>query len=130
MSRITSETSKATKLVQLALATAFLVIIWSLSRSLLGLTKMDERLLVAQEELEILKQENLKLQAQAQEHGSGIHDEAVIRDKLGLVKSDEAVVIIPNDITESIEQAKRSDDQQMLVSVTLPVWKQWLQLFL
>ena len=106
----------------------FLFVIWSLSKNLFELTQLDERLIRAQEEMTILKQQNNQLQAQAEDLNSHDFKEAAIRNKLGLSKPGETVVILP---LGELEDATSSSTGINPTSVdSLAVWQRWLVLFL
>lgn len=132
MSRDTSNKTNLIPLAQLGAFLIFLLVMWSLGQNLVGLISMDERLLTAQEELDVLKQENWILQESALSLKSGGHEEAGIRDKLGLVRPGEVVVILPDDIVGREMSTLRT---QRYVSVDesesySPIWRQWVELFL
>lgn len=128
MSRRTSSNFNIKTLAQSTALVLFLIIVWSLGQNLVSLTKMDERLLVATEELDILKQENLKLQETASSYATGVHDEMVIRERLGLVKPEETIVILPKETVEIAAKVSDLSDEEAYVEVK-PVWQQWIEVF-
>ena len=79
------------------------------------------------EKVEKMKEDNLKLEEQiAQTQGSEFIDKE-IRDKLGLVKEGEAIVVLPD-----AEVLKKLAPQMPVEQDSLPYpnWKKWLKLFI
>jgi len=115
--------------IRLIVGLVFLYIVWSLSKNLVELSKQDERLINAREEVDILIQTNNELQAEAEKVGTSAHEEGLIRDNLGLVRPGETLVIIPE---ESLIQSTGSSSIASVAreSTDYPVWLQWLFLFL
>lgn len=106
----------------------FILFLWSLGRNLVGLSQLDERLVTARNEIDILRQENLKLQEQAEEAQSPLQEEKDIRNKLGLTKPGETVVLIPDDVWDELYISTES--ARPVEPPHIPVWKQWVNLFL
>lgn len=74
-----------------------------------------------------LQGENSDLQARLKEAQSGEFIEKQLRDKLGLAKSGEAVIVLPEtSVLESLAP-RLPDEEERLPD---PTWKQWLKLFL
>lgn len=91
---------------------------------------MDERLIIAQDEVDILLQENQQLQAKAVEVGTPSHEEGLIRDQLGLVQPNETLVIIPDESLHLSTQSGLSRENITPSLAKTPIWQQWVRLFL
>lgn len=128
MSRTASPNSSLIPIAQITLFLVFLLIIWSLGQNLIGLSTMDERLITAKEELSILQQQNQALQEKAAKVASGADEEAVIRDKLGLVKPGETMVIVPEQVLAQALEAE-IPQTQLVIEEPKPVWRQWVGVF-
>ena len=78
------------------------------------------------EKVEKMKEDNLKLEAQiAQTQGSDFIDKE-IRDKLGLVKEGEAIVVLPDaDILRKLAPQMPMEED----TLPDPNWKKWEKLF-
>ena len=113
--------------VRIILGIVLIAILWSLSRSLFDLSKLDDRLVNAQREIAILMQENNRLQVEADKVEDGMVQEGNIRDKLGLAKEGEVVVIIPG--LEDQIPTEPVYTQESDFRPTYPVWRQWIGVF-
>ena len=84
---------------------------------------------VAAEEAKVAKmqEDNRKLQAQILESQGGEFIERQIRDKLGLVKSGEAIVVLPDDETLRKLAPEEPTPAEVLPD---PNYRRWLKLFL
>lgn len=116
-------------LAQLAAAALFTMIVWSLAQNLLGLTKMDERMVVTQQELARIRAENQQLVAESDGIASGRLDEAAIRERLGMVKPGETLVLVPDELVTKAEEVVAQMPEKE-IEAPKPVWRQWLALFL
>lgn len=72
-----------------------------------------------EKELERVKKENIALEQKLVEIQADSYIEKIARDQLGLVKSGETIVILPQQRTVSEEGA----------SLALPNWRKWWNLF-
>jgi len=79
------------------------------------------------DKMEKMKQENAQLEAQIAQIQGDAYIEKQIRDKLGLAKPGEAIVILPDR-----EIIKKLAPQMPVEEETLPDpnWKKWIKLFL
>lgn len=77
-----------------------------------------------EKEVEELRQKNTQLNQIYSRLGTPEYEEKLIRDNLGLVKENEAVVIIPKEVSVA------GEGQVVEISPHKPIWKQWLELFL
>lgn len=78
------------------------------------------------ERIEALKKENEELQRKIRETQSEEFIEKQIRDKLGLVKEGEIVVVLPDEETVRSFAPKIENEEDILPD---PNWKKWLNLF-
>jgi len=108
------------------LIAVLLVVIFSLVRSLLGYLKLDDRFLLAENEVEKLSEENKNLGVTLYEEDKDFVMEKELRDSLGLSRQGEVVVVLPdglvNKTIEERKQEKTSEEQ-------LSNWKKWWNLF-
>lgn len=92
------------------------------AKRLLTFRTTTEKVQEAENRLEQLKEENKKLQEQREYTKSDEFREKEIRDKLGLAKEGEAVVVLPKDDSrESKENSKKPSG--------VPNYKKWWNLF-
>ncbi len=108
-----------TKLVILAVS---LILIVGLARSSYGLWKKKDIVAERQTVLTELETENAALKQQLEEAKSEGFIERVAREKLGLVKEGETLVIIKN------EKLKMKNEEQG-TEENVPNWKKWWGLF-
>lgn len=79
------------------------------------------------EKIESLRKENEELQKRVTETQSDEFIEKQIRDKLGLVKEGEIVVVLPDEEILRSLAPNVSEEEDFLPD---PNWKKWLKLFL
>ena len=129
MRQVANNYSGRQKLTVVALFAIFVVMVVSLSRSLIDLLKVDERVISLEQEVAELEGKNKQLEILAQEVDSGKEEERQIREKLGLVKPGEVVVVVP----EQLMVTSESDGTIEVVSEVkeeMEIWRAWLSLFL
>jgi len=84
---------------------------------------------IAREQVKVdkIKEENARLEREILQTQSGAFIEKQVRDRLGLVKEGEAIVVLPDE-----EILRRLAPQIPPESDTLPDpnWKKWIQLFI
>ena len=97
----------------------------SLYNGLSDLTSTKDRFIKAESEVVRLETEKKLLEQQITGANQEIVREKVIRDKLGLAKPGEIVVILPEDIGETVVNPDKNNQEEQL-----PNWKKWLNLFL
>lgn len=106
----------------------FLVIFlaFSLARNAFKLYEVKGQIKKTKERTLALKKENEELQKRLSETQSSVYIERELRDKLGLAKIGETVVVLPD--TEILKRLapKSSDEEDFLPD---PTWKKWLKLF-
>lgn len=95
-----------------------LYFLWTLSRSTYDLWQRDERVKEVREKRIAAEKENQELKKKLEFAQSPEFVEKQARDKLGLTKPGETVVILPP-----------LEATQTAVVENLPNWKKWLQLF-
>ena len=108
------------------LIAVLLVVIFSLVRSLLGYLKLDDRFLLAENEVEKLEEENNSLGTTLYEEDKDFVMEKELRESLGFSREGEVVVVLPDDlVNKTIEERK----QEEISEEQLPNWKKWWNLF-
>ena len=109
-----------TKLLNLIIIIVGLLLIVNLTRSISQLVgswgKIDE----AKKEMELSQKKNSELQAKLKEAQSPEFIEKIARDKLGLAKEGETVVILPPIEPEATKSAEEK---------IIPNWQKWWKLF-
>lgn len=106
--------------VSILLFAAYLII--SLSRSLWDLWQKQEDLGKVQTKVERLRQENNRLQSELEYVQTDEFVEKQAREKLKLVKPNETVVLIP-------ENVLKAATAEALPTPMPPNWEQWMRLF-
>lgn len=109
------------RLFGLIITTISLISVVALSRSLLGLWQKRDVVRDRQEALSRVEAENAKLKQQLSEVQSPQFVEKQAREKLGLVKEGESVVLMPQSSESS--QIEAPNEQN------LPNWQKWWKLF-
>ena len=104
-----------------AVVLALLVIVNSVKR-LSGLRNTSQKVGETEQRLEVLRRENESLKKELEYKKSDQFVEGEIRDKLGMVKSGEALVILPN---KNGEQSTVNSEQ----STQIPNYIKWWNLF-
>ena len=85
-------------------------------------SQTSQKVQEAEDRLEALRKENESLKNELKYKESGEFAEKEIRDKLGLVKEGEAIVVIPeDDSSQSTVDSGQSRE--------VPNWKKWKDLF-
>jgi len=117
---------KAKKLLGIAVWVLIVLLLVSTVKNIERVSGIKSAVQKEKEKVEKMKEDNLKLEAQiAQTQGSEFIDKE-IRDKLGLVKEGEAIVILPD-----AEVLRKLAPQMPVEEDTLPDpnWKKWEKLF-
>ncbi|OGE14168.1 hypothetical protein A3F00_05305 [Candidatus Daviesbacteria bacterium RIFCSPHIGHO2_12_FULL_37_11] len=102
----------------------FLVITWNIIGQIISTLKSGERLNNAVSELHNLEVKNKELKEKLEEVKNPDFIETQARDKLGLVREGEILVIIPQEKIDSILGLTKKAEE-----VRLQNWKGWLKLF-
>ena len=109
----------------------FLLIVFllatSLIRNVINTIKVRRRINEEAQKIENLEKEMQELEIKVQKTESEEHIEIQLRDKLGLAKEGEIVLILPDDETlKKIAPVIETEEEDVLE----PVWRRWLKLFL
>lgn len=98
----------------------------SLVRSIFKIKKADKKILDAQQLVEELKVESEKLEEEVKIVQSDYFVEQQLRDKLGLAKEGEIVVVLPEDEVLRKLVPRREAEEEVLPDSN---WKKWIRLF-
>lgn len=112
------------KIINLIIIIAGVFVIVNLTRSINELLHAGDRIKEIEYQVNQLKQRNNQLKKQLAEVQSPQYLEKIARDKLGLAKEGETVVILPQN--SSIESRQTSSAE---VEKNLPNWQKWRRLF-
>jgi cell division protein FtsB len=108
----------------LILLSVLLVI--SLARNILKITSADKKIEESESELEELKIESQELKVEVKALQSEEHIEEQLRDKLGLAKEGEIVLVLPDEEILKKLAPRQVNEEEALPN---PLWKKWLDLF-
>lgn len=103
-----------------------LYLIVSLTRNIFSLVKKGEEIKEQNLKLEKLRQKNLELKAELEYVKSSEFVERQARDKLGMAKEGEQVVVLPKNVEEIVLDKEKDKDKG---EEELPNWKRWYRLF-
>jgi len=100
--------------------------VFSVVRSVFRVFEAKQRTGQASEKVEKLKQENEELQRKLAEVKGEPYQEKQLRDKLGLAKEGEIVIVLPDkEILRKIVPVINEEED----TLPDPTWKKWLKLF-
>jgi cell division protein FtsB len=117
-------TEKITRYIGLGVSVLLLIsLLGSISRMKSVGLKIDRE----KEKIEKLKKENEELQKNVEIARSEEFIEKQLRDKLGLAKEGEIIVILPDSETVKKFAPKIDEEEEILPE---PNWRKWLKLFL
>ena len=119
--------SKLKGLMGLLLLFIVLLALLSLVRNVLKISQSKEKIRESQERVEELKRESERLAKEIEKVQSEVYIEKQLRDKLGLVKEGEIVVVLPDDEVLRKLAPNIPEEEDILPD---PNWKKWLKLFL
>jgi len=94
-----------------------------------GISKIgssNQKIIDAQNKVNELKKENQELNQELQIAQSMQFVEQMVRDKLGLARKGEIVVVLPDDVLLRSLAPKLPEER---FSLPDPVWKMWMKLF-
>lgn len=117
---------KLKKILGPVLLIVSLLVILSMARSTLGLLTRGEALEGARERVEGLRQEQAQLLELRERVESEEFVEREAREKLGLAKEGEVVVVLPE---EEILRRLAPDLEENDFLEELPIWKRWVRMF-
>lgn len=112
------------RLFRLIITVVSFLLVVSLSRSIMSLWGKYDIVRERQQELDREKDRNAKLKAEFREVQRLEFIEREAREKLGMVKEGEAIVLMPNDKLQMTNGEKEEKVQEVI-----PKWKQWWKLF-
>jgi len=97
-----------------------IILVFNSSKRLISFRSTAKQFSEAEERLEKLKKENEDLKRELEYKKSEEFTESEIRNKLGLVKEGETVVILPKD-----DKSNKNGENK----VAIPNWQKWWNLF-
>lgn len=113
------------KILTFGLFLVSLVFVINLFRKTFDLIKAEKRVSQTQEKLEQVKKENEELKKTRNYYQSEEFLEEQIRNKLGMAKPGEKVLVLPEKFKE--DQNNKTEKEEELVNI--PNWQKWLALF-
>lgn len=115
-----------TKKIGIVIALILLFIfVFNLINQIILTLRSGERLNIEIEKLHQLESQNKNLKKRLMEVNTKDFLEREARDKLGLAKEDEILIIIPDEKIESILQEQKPREES-----SLPNWQGWVRIFL
>ncbi len=103
-----------------------ILLIVSLVRNILRINRAGQEVSEAEERVERMKKENEELKARVESLKSEEYKEAQLRDKLGLTKEGEIILVLPDEETLRKLAPNRPEEEDTLPD---PNWKKWFSLF-
>ncbi len=104
----------------------FLLMITSLVRNIVRVREAKERLVEKEEYIEEIRMENEELSQRVDTIKSEEFIEKQLRNKLGLAKEGETIIVLPDE--ETISKFAPSDEKEEEI-LPDPNWKKWFKLF-
>lgn len=99
----------------------------ALIRNLMDFSGLDSRVDEIDHEVDKLRDENERLKNMSERVNTQEFEEFSIREKLGMVKPGEVVVLLPNEyLDKKTSELEGGNGESELV---IPVWQKWLKLF-
>ena len=114
------------KLSSVLIIMLFIGLTLSLYRSITRMDSADQGIEEAQERVNKLKEENRELEDKLKEVRNIENIEKQLRDKLGLAKEGEIVIVLPEDEVLRKLAPKIEEEVEVLPD---PNWKKWMKLF-
>jgi len=118
--------SRAKKLFGLTIWILVILLLVSTIKNLRKVSDINSAVQREKDKVEKMKQENAGLEAQIAQTQGDAYIEKQIRDKLGLVKPGEAIVVLPDPEILRKLAPQIPEDQDALPD---PNWKKWIKLF-
>ncbi len=112
-------------LFRLVVTLVSLTLIVNLSRSIYSLWKKRDIVRQREEVLGKLKADSEELERKLTEAQSPEYVEKIAREKLGLAKEGETIVLVPNDKSTNLQMTNGEDK----IQENEPNWKKWWKLF-
>jgi len=98
----------------------------SLSRNIIKTLDAQKKIDAKQEEIAALQKKNEKLKSELSQVQSSEYTEEQLRNKLGLAKEGETVVVLPD--KETLKNLVPAEETQQ-EALPDPNWKKWVKLF-
>ena len=98
----------------------------SLVRNIVKINNVNQSIKDEEEKVEKIRQENAELKAKLEILRSDEYQEKQLRDKLGLAKEGELIVVLPEDEVLRNLAPKHVEEEETLPD---PNWKKWAHLF-
>jgi cell division protein FtsB len=112
---------------RLVLAIVFMATLFVISRGVFRLLSSGERVQDAQERLKEVKLKQEELKTRLQEVNRDFYQEKQARDKLGLAKPGEIVVVLPDE--DLLKRLSPRALEQENLEPPEPNWRKWARLF-
>lgn len=103
-----------------------ILLIFSLVKNLIKISEIKKSIVREQQRIERLKAENRRLNDELAKTQSSEFIEKQLRDNLGLAKSGEIVLVLPDEDTLRKLAPQIPEEEETLPD---PNWKRWLKLF-
>ena len=110
-----------------ALLVVILLLIVSLARNITRTVEVQKRIEKKEQELQKLEDKNQELKEELRILTSDEFTERQLRDKLGLVREGEYIIVLPDEEVLRTLVPEKEDEPEEL---PLPTWEKWLDLFL
>lgn len=118
------------RLFRLLLAIFYLILAYNLTRSIVVLWYKKDIIVDSQEALTQAQAENARLKAKLEEVNSPDFIDKEARNRLGMIKEGEKLVLLPSSqINQLSEETSLSDQPEDKKADNLPNWKKWWKLF-
>lgn len=129
---ITNFIKKATTIIGKTLPRyAFLLLALMLSislvRNIVRISSANDKIMAARKKVEELEVQNKKLKEEVENVESDFFAQKTARDKLGLAKQGETVIVLPDEATLKKIAPGHKEGEETLPD---PHWKKWLDLFI
>lgn len=120
--------SKLSTLKTIILLLVLISLAISLTRNIMQTKNAQQSIEEAQKNLSQLKKENQELQNALEYTKSQAYFEAQARNKLGLAKEGEIILVLPEE--EVLKRLSPRGDENEKPQIPDPNWKMWLKLFI
>jgi cell division protein FtsB len=104
----------------------FVLLLVSFARNIVKIDAARKKVGEAEERVEKLREENQKLEEAVQAVKTEEFVEGQLRDKLGLAKEGETVLVLPDEELLRKLAPKQPEDEELLPD---PIWRKWYKLF-
>ena len=115
------------KILRLLVLALGLYLVVSLVQQIVSLWRAEEKIRIAQEKAKEARKENEQLVEELKYVQSDEFVEKEARDKLGMGKEGETIVVLPQDLIEKEVDQVRKEQQE---PEKIPSWRQWKEVFL